>query len=410
MAETAERMTSRERVSAAINHREPDRVPIDLGGSIVTGIMAMPYARFKSYLGISEGEIRVIDWKQQLAAVEEPVLERIGGDVVPSLKYARKWDLIKDWRDSVLPDGTPCRIPADFNPERLGDGSLVVKDETGTPLARMPRDGFYFDDVWHPLESASSFDDIERYPWPYEVDRDVLEELRTGIRSLREKSDYFVIESGFFPSIYEMSQVLRGWGNFMVDLASNPRFACYLMDKLVEVNIERFKQYIEYVEDPPEVILVGDDLGMETGTQISPEMYRKMVKPRQKKLYDFIKSRADVKLLLHSCGSVYDLIPDFIEIGIDILNPVQVSAAKMDTADLKKRFGDDLVFWGGGCDTQKVLPFGTPDEVRDEVKRRTEDLAPGGGFVFTQVHNIQAGVPPENIAAMYEALDEYSWY
>ena len=117
-----------------------------------------------------------------------------------------------------------------------------------------------------------------------------------------------------------------------------------------------------------------------------------------------------MKLLLHSCGSVYDLIPDFIEIGIDILNPVQVSAAKMDTADLKKRFGDDLVFWGGGCDTQKVLPFGTPDEVRDEVKRRIEDLAPGGGFVFTQVHNIQAGVPPENIAAMYEALDEYSWY
>ncbi len=410
MAKTVSRTTSKERVSAAINHREPDRVPVDLGGSIVTGIMAISYARLKNYLGISEGEIRVIDWKQQLAAVEGPVLEKIGGDVVPVLPYARKWDRIKEWRDSKLPDGAPCKVSADFTPERLDDGSLVIKNEDGLPIARMPKDGFYFDDTWYPLESATSFDEIDSYPWPYEIGKDTLEELRNGIHSLMEESNYFVLESGFFPSIYEMSQALRGWGNFMVDLASDPKFACYLMDKLVEVNIERFRQYIEYIETPPEVVLVGDDLGMETGTQIAPEMYRKMVKPRQKKLYDFMKGKADAKLLLHSCGSVYELIPDFIEIGIDILNPIQVSAANMDTADLKKRFGRDLVFWGGGCDTQGVLPFGTPDEVKEEVRRRVEDLAPGGGFVFTQVHNIQAGIPPENIAAMYEALEEYGWY
>jgi uroporphyrinogen decarboxylase len=398
-------MKPRERVLAAINHKEPDRVPIDLGSTIVTGIMAVPYRQLKLRWGL-DGVVKVHDWKQQLALVEEPVLRRIGVDVRPTLPEARKWDMITSWKEGRLTDGSPCLIPDWFNPESLPDGSKVVRDETGRVISRMPPDGFYFDDVYHPLQDAETVGDIERYEWEYELSEDLLSALKRRVDEL-EKDGYAIVEAGFFGSVYEAAQALRGWDTFMMDLAADKRFAGYLMDKLVEMHIERFRQYIEAVGDRVDVVVLGDDLGMETGPQISPELYREMVKPRQAKLYRYIKDHCSAKLFLHSCGSVYKLIPDFIEIGVDILNPVQVAAKDMDSARLKREFGRDLVFWGGGCDTQHVLQFGTPDQVREEVKRRIEDFAPGGGYVFNQVHNIQIGVPPENIEAMFEAALEF---
>lgn len=401
-------MTPRERVLKALNHKEPDRVPIDLGSTIVTGIMAIPYRQLKLRWGLG-GEVKLVDWKQQLALVEEPVLQRIGVDVRPTLPEARKWEMIEGWKPGELSDGTPCLVPNWFNPEKLPDGSKVLRDETGRIVSRMPPDGFYFDDVYHPLQEAESIEEIEKYNWEYELPKELLRKLRERVDEL-ERSGYAIVEAGFFGSVYEAAQNLRGWERFMIDLASNRRFAEYLMDKLVEVNIERFRQYIEAVGDRVDVIVVGDDLGMEIGPQISPQLYRQLIKPRQAKLYRYIKDRCSAKLFLHSCGSVYKLIPDFIEIGVDILNPVQVAAQDMDSARLKKEFGRDLVFWGGGCDTQHVLPFATPDEVREEVRRRIEDFAPGGGYVFNQVHNIQVGVPPENIEAMFEAALEFGVY
>jgi len=193
-------------------------------------------------------------------------------------------------------------------------------------------------------------------------------------------------------------------------LAANPEFAGYLLDKLVEANIERLEKILPVVDGYVQVVQTGDDLGMQDGPQLSPKLYRKVVKPRHKRLYQYIKERTDAYLFLHTCGSVYEFIPDFIEMGVDILNPVQVSAKDMDTKRLKREFGKDIIFWGGGCDTQKVLSFGTPKEVEEEVKRRIEDLAPGGGFVFNQCHNIQADVPPENIMAMYEAVKKHGEY
>ena len=211
-------------------------------------------------------------------------------------------------------------------------------------------------------------------------------------------------------SIYEWAQELRGWDVFMMDLAEDPAFAGALLAKLVEAHIRRLEQILPAVEGYVQVIQVGDDLGMQSGPQISLRLYRQVVKPWHKRLYQYIKQHTSARLFLHTCGSVYAFIPDFIEMGVDILNPVQVSARDMGTRRLKREFGKDIAFWGGGCDTQRVLPFGTPAEVREEVKRRIDDLAPGGGFVFNQVHNIQAGVPPENIMVMYEAVREFGWY
>jgi len=196
----------------------------------------------------------------------------------------------------------------------------------------------------------------------------------------------------------------------MMDLAGDPEFSGVLLDRLVDANIQRLEQILPAVEGYVQVIQVGDDLGMQDGPQLSPRLYRKVIKPRHQRLYRYIKEHSSAYLFLHTCGSVYPFIPDFIEMGVDILNPVQVSAKNMDSKRLKQEFGKDIVFWGGGCDTQQVLSFGTPAEVREEVKRRIGDLAPGGGFVFNEVHNIQVGVPPENIVAMYDAVREFGAY
>jgi uroporphyrinogen decarboxylase len=195
-----------------------------------------------------------------------------------------------------------------------------------------------------------------------------------------------------------------------MDLVGNQTFAEALMDELAEANIRRFERYADTVAPHVDVIQFEDDLGMQDRPLLRPERYRKLVKPYHAKLFRFVRSRWDGHILLHTDGAVAPFIPDFIEMGIDILNPVQVSAAGMDTKALKKEFGDDITFWGGGCDTQKTLPYGSPADVADEVKRRIDDLAPGGGFVFTQVHNVQAGTPPENVVAMFETAREYGTY
>jgi len=297
-------------------------------------------------------------------------------------------------------------VPEDFNPEKLEDGSLVLRDETGRVVGRMPRDGLYFDGVYHPLADATSISDLKKHEFYTPISRDELDALEHDARAAYETTSYAIM-LGSAGGIYEASQGLRGWDVFLMDLVADPNFAGYLLDRLVEANIQRLEQILPRVRGLVQVIQVGDDLGTQDGPQISPAIYRKVVKPRHKKLYQFIKNNSDAFLFIHTCGSVYELVPDLIEVGVDILNPVQVAARDMDTARLKREFGDDITFWGGGCDTQHVLPFGTPHDVREEVRRRINDLAPGGGFVFNQVHNIQAGIPPENIEAMFDAAVEF---
>ena len=387
-------MNSEQRVKLALQHKEPDRIPFDLGSGGITGIILGAYRKLLLYLGIQKENCTnfVPTWggvQWQLAKIDENVLERLKVDIRGlSPNPPSSWKLL-------------------IQEER---NYKYFTDEWGIKW-RMPKKGGHYYDVYQsPLQGKISQEDIDRYPWPSFEDPTIITGLKEMGEKFKQKSKAIVADrmgGGFF----EFSFTMRGFENFYLDLASNPSLACYLMDKLLEIRMAYWEIFLKHLGEYCLVVGEADDLGVQETTMISPEMYRKYVKPRHKKLFSHIKKLAPhCYIFLHSCGSVYDIIPDLIEVGVDILNPVQVSAVKMDTRKLKKEFGRDLTFWGGGVDTQHILPRGTPQQVKDEVKRRIDDLAPGGGFVFATVHNIQSDVPPENIMAMWEALQEYGVY
>jgi uroporphyrinogen decarboxylase len=369
-------MTSRERLVAALEHREGDVVPADLGG-IVTGIAVIAYERLRERLGLA-GETIVMDPKQQLAWPDERVLESIGIDTRYILPGARD-----GWKLSIKEDGS----------------GFTYADEWGIKL-RMPKGGLYFDMEEHPLARATQ-KDLDHYEWPDPHDPGLVRGLRKRARELNESTDYGVVAwaSG---SMFERSWYLRGLQRFFVDMVRNQGFAEALLDKLLEINMAFLGEYLDAIGDYIQVIQLADDLGHQQGPPMPLDLYRRLIKPRQRELFRFVKDRTDARLFYHCCGSISQFIPDLIEIGVDILNPVQVSARDMDPAALKAEFGDRLTFWGG-IDTQSVLPRGSPEEVLSEARRRISELGKGGGYVLGSVHNIQADVPPENIIAMYRA-------
>lgn len=395
-------MTHRERIAAALAHKESDRVPIDLGGTESSGIMGICYNRLKDRLGVGE-RTQIYDLSQMIAKVEPSVLEAVGSDAMPLLIEP------KEWQSWTLQDGSPGEIPAKMRIEELENGDSVQIADDGTVVSRCPAGGVYFDTCQHPLQSVSTVEHIdagqpffESFDWPSYLD-ETYDDLQAKARDLHENTDYFIV-ANLWVHVYASGQILRGFDNFMMDLAADKHLAHRLLDRQVEAYLPRVDKYVDAVGEYVDIIQVNDDLGMQTGPQLRPQLYREMVKPYHLRLWQYIKERSGKPLLLHSCGSVYEFIPDLIEMGIDALNPVQVAAADMDSKKLKAEFGQDMTFWGGGCDTQSVLARGTTQEVRDEVRRRVDDLAPGGGFVFCQVHNIQADVPVENVLAMYEEL------
>ena len=398
---TAE-MTHRERALAALAHREPDRVPIDFGGTSDSTINAVAYADLRRHLGLSPGTTRVVDVCQHTAVVEEDVRRELDIDVAPVFDWPRRW------RDGQLPDGSAARFPAGFRPTACEDGSQVVFDDDGNVALRMPRIGHYFDPVFAPLAAASSTTDIDRhaadidaYDKPSRLDV-TYEQLASVARHLHEETDYLLV--GYVAGhLLQAGQVLRGWESFLIDLVDNPRFAEALLDRLTESHLTRFAHYAETVAPHVQVVHFEEDLGAQDRPLLSPELYRRLIKPYQAKLFAFAKQHFDAYLLLHSDGAIAPLIPDFIEMGVDALNPVQVSAAGMDAARLKSEYGRDITLWGAGCDPHGLLQTGTPAQVADEVRRRIDELAVGGGYIFSGVHNVQPGVPPENTEAMFRA-------
>ncbi len=373
-------MTPRDRVLAALGHREPDRVPLDLAG-LSTTIEADPYQELKKHLGItSKTELFLRDHVDP----PEELLEEFQIDT----RYVR------------------LGRPKNFKVQIDADNSYA--DEWGTRWKK-PESSLYWDPVDWPLKDAT-IEDLETYPWPDPNDPGRTEDLREKARRLHEETDYAIVADMPVLGVFETAGVcLRGIETFMMDLVLNKPFAEALLNKLADLHMELYGRYLDAVGEYIDVIVVSDDLGGEHAPLISPEIYREMVKPAQKRLWQFIKSKTKAYLFMHTCGSVYRLIPDLIELGVDTLNPVQVAAKDMDTKRLKKEFGDWLAFWGG-VDTQRVLPYGSTKDVAEEVKRRVADLAPGGGYILTAVHNIQAGVSPENICAMYAAAREYGTY
>jgi uroporphyrinogen decarboxylase len=382
-------MNSRERVVLALNHKQPDRIPIDLGGTICSSIHKNAYIALKKHLGMEVEELKMADYVQQLPYLDEALLERFG----------------VDFRMVQLPAATA----PDVNIFEEGDYYAFI-DRWGSKL-HMPKDGgLYFDWVDFPIKEAT-MEALDNYTWPKPDPPEVNARLREQAKHLYENTDYALVGSAIIGGgIFEQPARTMGLENFLIALVKEPKFADRLMGQITEIYIESCHNYLEQVGEYLQVFCYWDDVAGQDGWLISPEIYRRMIKPKQRRLLEAIKSKTEAKVYYHGCGAVYDLIPDLIELGFDILNPVQVSARGMDTKRLKKEYGQDIVFWGGGVDTQHVLPFGTPEEVADEVKRRIDDLAPGGGFVFAAVHNIQALVPPENIVTMFETALEYGRY
>jgi len=403
-------MTSRERVLATLGHHEPDRVPIDFSGHRSSGIAAIAYAKLRDYLRLPARPIRVYDVIQQLAVVDDDVLDRFGADTI---ELGRGFALDDEsWSPWTLPDGTACFVPAWTKIERDG-ARWVIRSRTGRVLAQMPDGTLYFEQTHYP------FLDGDDNP---EAIRGALEEcmwtavaappgpmanktLCEGAKSLRRKTNRAII--GLFGgNLFEIGSFLYRNDRFMMILAAEPKRAHRFLDKLVEIHLANLDRFLGAVGDYIDIILFGDDLGMQTGPIMSPAMYREFFKPRHKLLWRRAKELADVKVMLHCCGGVRELLGDLIEAGLDAINPVQISCSGMDAAELKAEFGVHLTFWGGGCDTRDLLPNATPRQIAEHVRKQVKILSPGGGFVFQQVHNILANVPPENISAMFDAVND----
>lgn len=402
-------MTPRERVLAALNHVETDRVPIDFGGHRSSGIAAIAYPKLRRHLGLPERPIRVYDIVQQLAVIDEDVLDRFGVDVI---EMGRGFSLAdENWADWVLPDGTPCQVPAWSVPEREDD-RWVIRSLSGRVVAAMPDGALYFEQTYWPFfEREDNIDDlpaafaesmwtmIAAPPGPVTD-----EQLREGARRFRESTDRAIV--GLFGgNLLECGQFLYRNDGFLMLLAGNPQRVHAFLDRLVELHLKNLEQFLRLVGDSIDIILFGDDLGMQSGPQMSPTMYREFFKPRHELMWKRAKELADVKVQMHCCGGVRPLLGDLIDAGLDAINPVQISCTGMDPAELKAEFGDRLTFWGGGCDTRSVLPNDGPDKIAEHVRRQVEIMRPGGGFVFQQVHNVLANVPPENIVAMFDAVN-----
>jgi len=399
-------LTSRERVLTTIAHKEPDRVPIDFGGMRSTGIMAIAYNKLKAHLGTTGGETRLYDTGQQLALPEPPILERFHVDVIDLNNQLGRFP--EEWKDWTLPDGSPAKAPVGFNPVRV-EGGWAELSPNGQALSRMPDGCLYFEACYNPLAEAETFADVDRLFDPQPVKPEALASLRERAKWLYENTGYAIM-LGFGGNILEGGQGLFGWERFMTEIALNTELMEYTLDKIVEVYMENLHIYLDAIGGYIQLIQMGDDLGTQTATMLSPELYRRVVKPRHARQYHFIREYSNVHVFLHACGSCYDVMGDLVDEGVEALNPVQTSAAKMDPRTLKREFGDKLTFWGGGCDTQHVLPNATPEEIDRHVKERIEIFAPGGGYVFNQVHNVQANVPPANVVAMFDAAWKYGDY
>jgi uroporphyrinogen decarboxylase len=399
-------MTSRERVLTALNHREPDRVPVDLGAMRSTGMMAIAYARLKRHLGIREGRIRVFDFSQQLAEIEPLILERFQIDTVDIANTSLYPDE-RTWSPFTLPDGTPAEIPPDVSYRSDGEGGYLAASAKGEVWGRMPKGCLYFD-LFEPPYGAPR-KPVEEFTLPLYTDKQ-LEWLRRRAEFLNRHTEYALM-GGFSGNTIEKAQRLRGTGNFMLDLAEDPEYAEALLHHLVDIHVRNLKLFLDAVGDAIQIIQFGDDLGTQNGPQISRDMYRRFIHPLHKRLYFLVRERKPhLKIFLHSCGSVEAFMDFFIDEGVDVINPVQTSAVNMEPAYLKAKYGDRIAFWGGGCDTQQILSQASPEQIREHVRERLQIFAPGGGYVFNTIHNIQANVPPENIVALFDAVQDYGTY
>jgi uroporphyrinogen decarboxylase len=372
----------RERLITALNHQEPDRVPIDLAGTTVSSITYPTYVNLRSYLGLPPDETL------QLSHVHQ-------GTVCPQEDILCHYEV--DCRSLMMP-----KSPRGFVLKQNEDGSFV--DEYNILWKRAAHD---YCPVTSPLQNAT-LDDLKQAVWPDPTDPSRVEGLRETAKRLYESTDYALVADIIDRGPFELAVKLRGYEPFFMDLALDPLFADALLDKITETLIALWDLYLGALGDYVQVVCQGDDLGMQTSLIISPKMYRRFIKPCHKRIYDFIHSKTDAKVFMHSCGSVIDIIPDLIEVGVDILNPLQYGATGMSLVDLKRSFGKDLCFWGGGIETQQILPYASHAEIEAEITRNLEIMTPGGGYVFAMTHNLQPDISPDRIDEAYVAVRNFA--
>jgi uroporphyrinogen decarboxylase len=413
-------MNSRQRVRTALDFKNPDKIPIDFGGHRSSGISAMAYARLKKALGITTGDVYVYDMMQQLAIIEDPVLDALEVDTI---ELGRAFYLQQnDWKEWALPDGTPCQIPAAANIEkRSEDWYLLAPD--GTPVGVQKPGCDFFEQIYYPLQESdfehSDFSEIgaasarsmrAAAPVPgshLRTDEAGLAELTAGAQRLRAATDR-AIQASFGGKLIEGPQALYGMENYLVYTALYPEATLRLSETLCDSYCASLRKWLPPLAPYIDIIGFGDDLGSNHGPLISPDKYRLYYKPFHARMWHLVKELApDVRILLHCCGGIEPLLEDLIEAGLDAVNPVQISARGMQLDALKSKYGGRITFWGGGCDTQTILPHGTPDQVRAHVRGQLEIMQGNGGFVFQQVHNIIGRVPVENILAMFETVIQY---
>ncbi len=382
-------LTSRQRLIKALNHEPPDRVPIDFGG-FQTGIHKRAYADLLDYLGMSE-QITILDPVQQLAKPSEAVLERFHVDTRYIVAHG--------------PDSFTGGIEQNKRNGRLWHD---LRDEFGVVWSMPDDQQLYMDISHHPL-AAATIDDIADYPFPKGDDPSRFTGLREWALQLRNETPYALC-TGIGGVVYEICWYMRGLERWLIDMIENPGFCEALLDRTLAFWLGYYNCFLAEIGDLVDVVMIGDDLAGQSGPLFSPDFYRRVVKPRQKRLVRHIKDLTRAKVWYHTCGSATAFIADLLDNGIDILNPVQISADNMDPADLKARFGRHLSFWGGAIDTQHILPFAAPAEIARHVYKNVAALKPGGGYVFNNVHNIQAGIPPQSIVALFDAAYEAAFY
>jgi len=411
-------LTPRERILAAIDHKEPDRVPVDFGATPSSGISAIAYGRLKTHLHKTGGHTRVYDVVQQLAQPEDDILDYGRVDV---LDIGRAFnDRDEAWYDVRLADGSTAQYPSWFHPVGRDDGSFEAEQD-GRVIARMPAGGTFFDQMCFPYLDGypETYDDLSdamgqvlwaalaHSPWDHAGEADFWQQLRARTMALRQSSDRALM-IGCGCNLFEWGTFLRRMDNFLMDLYTDQANVERLLAALMERHLATLEKVCQAVGDVCDILRFGDDLGMDSGPFMPPELYRRLFKPHHSRLCDYVHSHTSMRTFLHSCGSIYQLLPDLIEAGFDVINPVQTNCRDMEPRKLKEQFGADITFWGGGCDTREVLNRATPAEVKAHVLERLDIFTPGGGFVFNQIHNILPEVPPENVVAMFEAVDEFN--
>jgi len=381
-------MTSRQRVQVVLNHEIPDRVPIILGVSNATGIKIKPYQGLKKILGIQDEDKYIYDWPELGTALPaEPILQRLHSDVRPVLD---RFPQAVIERNQKRPPHSPCI-------DDWGSGQTEIEPGVWFP-------------GYHPIPDATTIKEIEKYPWPNMDDPYRVALVKDQAKKLARENQYAIMATPWLMFPFERAFGLQGMDKFLLNLAMVPDFAKALLKKNTELCKTLLGHFLDECGKYIDIIKIGDDLGTQERLLISPRMYRQMLKPLHAEIIELIKQRTKAKIFFHSDGDIFDLIEDFIEIGVDILNPIQTSAGKMaDLAGLKAHYQGRIVFCGA-IDTQKILPFGTPDEVRQEVRRVINILGQGGEYMLASVHTIMNEVPPENIIAMVDAVEEFGYY